>query len=426
MTSLARAGSASRSRTYILCLLTLISTLGFVDRNIILILQEQIRRDFMLKDWQLGLMTGTVFTLFACTLGMPIARFADRGAARTTIIAASVAVWSTMTVVSGMTQNYGQLLLARCGVGIGSAGGGSSTHSIISDLYSVGERSRAMAIWALAIPVGAACGLLLGGWLAQNLGWHGALMLVGFPGILVALLFKMTVPEPPRGLVDGKSIGHEDHIPMGAAVRIMLANRTYLHVLTAGMVASVCGLGINIWFPPFFMRVHGMSVAEVGMGWGLVTGAAGVIGILGGGWLSDRFGSRDSRRIVWVPTIGMLISVPFYWASVVAATPVLSLAFLFVPMVMNNIWIAPVTALAMSLVPVRIRATSSATMTLVHNIVAGAAAPLLLGGLSDLLATIAGDPAEGLRWMLLLLGVFYFWAAAHFWTASRTIERDLA
>jgi len=426
MTSLATAGSASRSRTYVLCLLTLIATLSFIDRNIILILQEQIRRDFMLKDWQLGLMTGTVFTLFAATLAMPIARFADRGATRTTIIAVSVAGWSFMTIVCGMAQNYGQLLLARCGVGIGNAGAGSSTHSIISDLYSVSERSRAMAIWCLAIPLGAALGLLLGGWLAQTMGWHGALMLVGFPGILVALLFKITVPEPPRGLIDGKAVGREDHMPIGAAIRTMLSNRTYLHVLTAGMVASMCSLGMNIWFPPFFMRVHGMSVAEVGLGWGLLTGAAGVIGILGGGWLSDRFGSLDSRRIVWVPTAGMLISVPFYWASVLAGSPIWSLAFLFVPMVMNNIWIAPVTALAMSLVPVPIRATSSATMTLVHNIVGGAAAPLLLGGLSDLLAARAGDPAEGLRWMLLIVGGFYFWAAAHFWTASRTIGRDLA
>jgi MFS family permease len=359
-------------------------------------------------------------------MALPIARLADRGLARTTIIAISVATWSLMTALSGMAQSYGQLLLARCAVGIGSAGGGPSAHSIISDIFSRAERSRAMAIWALAIPVGAMFGLLLGGWLAESLGWHKALLLVGLPGIPLALLFRATVREPERGLLEGKSVTPEDQMPISLVLRTMLANRTYVQVLTAGMVGSVCSLGISMWFPSFFVRVHGMSLAQVGTGWGLVNGAAGVIGILGGGYLSDRLGLRDPRRIVMVPMVGMLIAVPFYWASVTVEGGAWSLALLFVPIVVNNSWIAVATALGQSLVPPSMRAMSSASIALVHNIVAGALAPLLLGAVSDLLTARIGSPAEGLRWTLILLGALYFWAAAHFWAASRSIARDLA
>jgi predicted MFS family arabinose efflux permease len=425
MSVVASTSGTRRTRAWIIVLFMTISVFASIDRNIIVILQEQIRREFDLKDWQLGFMTGTAISFFFATMAVPFARLADRGMARTAIIVVAVAGRSLMTAGCGLAQSFVQLVAARFAVGFSDAGGFPATYSMVSDIFPRDERARAIAIITLGMPLGSMLGLLLGGWIAFNFGWHKALVIVGLPGLLLALLFRMTVREPPRGMADGKQITRDDHIPMGQALRIMLANRTYMNVLVAGLLGSACSFGINVWFAPFFMRDHGMSIAQVGIGGGLVVGVAGVTGILGGGWLCDHLGKRDPRLMVLVPMAAMLIAVPFYWASLTVGSAFWSLALLFVPTVMNSIWIAPATALAQSLVPPPMRATSAATNGLVHNLVSGAVVPPLLGVMSDLLAARTGSPAEGLRWMLLLLGVFYFWAAAHFWAAAKTIEGDL-
>ena len=413
-----------RRRGYVLGMLVLVYMFNFIDRNILVILQEQIRAEFQLKDWQLGLMTGAAFNLFYTTMALPIARLADRGVMRTTIIAAAIAAWSLMTAAGSLAQNYAHLLLARIGVGIGEAGSGPSSLSMIADLYPRRERGRAMAFYAIGVPLGSMAGLVFGGWVAQTLGWRTALLVIGLPGLLVALAFRATVPEPPRGLSEGAT-PPADVMPLSEVLRTMLHNRTFRQVLAAGSLGALCNLNTTLWFAPFFMRTHGMTIAQVGLWWGLVTGFAGMAGALAGGWLSDRLGARDPRRIVLVPMAGMLLIIPFFYAAVTVESAMLALAFMVVPTMLNSLWIAPNMALGQSLTPLPMRAMAGASMSLVQNIVAGMLGPLLMGALSDLLTAQLGSPAEGLRWTLIAMGALYLWAATHFWLASRTIARDL-
>ena len=423
-------GNRIQRRGFVLAMLVLVYMFNFIDRNILVILQEQIRAEFQLKDWQLGLMTGAAFNLFYTTMALPIARIADRGVARTAIISTAIAAWSLMTAAGALAQNYTHLLLARIGVGIGEAGSGPSSLSMIADLYPRHERGRAMAFYALGVPLGSMAGLVFGGWVAQTLGWRMALLVVGLPGLLVALLFRATVTEPRRGQAEGPL--SEDTapptavMPLSEVLRTMLHNRTFRQVLAAGSLGALCNVNTTLWFAPFFMRNHGMSIAEVGLWWGLVTGFAGMAGALSGGWLSDRLGARDPRRIVLVPMAGMLLIIPFFYTAVTVENAMLALALMVVPTMLNSIWIAPNTALGQSLTPLPMRAMAGASMSLVQNLVAGMLGPLLIGALSDLLTVQLGSPAEGLRWTLIAMGALYLWAALHFWLASRTIARDLA
>lgn len=414
----------TRRRGYVLAMLVLVYVFNFVDRNIIVILQEQIRAEFQLKDWQLGLMTGAAFGFFYTTLALPIARIADLGVARTTIISVAIAGWSLMTAAGAFAQSYTHLLLARVGVGIGEAGSGPSSMSMIADLYPRRQRGRAMAIYAVGIPLGSMLGLVFGGWVAQTLGWRNALLVIGLPGLLVALLFKATVREPPRGLSEG-AVAPPQAMKLSEVLRTMLHNRTFRQVLAAGSLAALCNLNTTLWFAPFFMRTHGMTIAQVGLWWGLVTGFAGMAGILLGGYLSDRLGGLDPRRIVMVPMAGMLLIIPFFYAAVTVDSAMLALAFMIVPTILNSIWIAPNMALGQSLTPVPMRAMAGASMSFVQNVVAGMLGPLLIGAVSDLLTTEFGSAAEGLRWTLIAMGALYLWSALHFWLASRTITRDL-
>lgn len=418
--------SVRRWRRIALVMLVLVYVVNFIDRNIIVILQEPIREEFGLADWQLGVMTGAAFALFYTTLGVPIARLADRGGVtRTTIIAVSLALWSGMTALCGLASSYWQLLLARVGVGVGEAGCTPSAMSIISDYYDRHERGRAMGFYSLGIPIGSMLGLLFGGWIAQHFGWRAALMAIGLPGILLAIIFKLLVREPPRGLADGRQGRPVQYMSMAAVMRAIAKNRTYLQLLAAGSLGAMCSVGVSMWIPSFFMRAHGMSLAQVGVWWGITSGTAGLLGTLLGGFLMDRLGRRSARAMLLVPMAGMLAAIPFHLAAVTADHWLVALVLLFVPTLLAHLWIAPNMALTQSLSPLPMRATAGAVTSLVQNVVGGGLGPVLLGAVSDSLTSFTGSPTEGLRWSLILMSAAYLWAASHFLIAARTVERDL-
>jgi MFS family permease len=195
---LAQEAPSKSYRRYVLFLLTIVYALNFIDRQILVVLQESIKLDMGLSDTQLGLLTGFAFAIFYVSVGIPIARLADKGN-RKNIVAVAVTVWSGMTVVSGLTQNYFQLLLARIGVGVGEAGGSPPSHSIISDYYPAKERGRAMSLYSMGVYIGILVGYGVGGWINQHYGWRVAFFAVGIPGLLIALLVKFTIREPLRG-----------------------------------------------------------------------------------------------------------------------------------------------------------------------------------------------------------------------------------
>jgi len=185
-------------RKYVLLALTGVYIFNFIDRQILVILQESIKAELDLSDTQLGLLTGFAFAIFYVTLGLPVARLADRSNRRN-IITIALTIWSAMTAISGLASNFVQLLLARIGVGIGEAGGSPPAHSMISDYYPKNKRATALAIYSTGIYIGILLGYLLGGWLDEYFGWRRALMVLGVPGVIYAVIFYFTVQEPPRG-----------------------------------------------------------------------------------------------------------------------------------------------------------------------------------------------------------------------------------
>jgi MFS family permease len=414
----------SRHRYYVLAMVLAAYALNTIDRNIINILQQSIKVEFGLADWQLGLMTGAVFAFFYSTLGLPAARLIDKGVARTWVMSGAVALWSVMTALCGAAQSYGQLLLARAGVGIGEAACGPSALTLISDYFPLKQRARAMGIFALGVPIGSLAGLGIGGWAAQAYGWRAALMIVGIPGLVLALLFRLTVREPARGQADGRQEAFEP-MTMGQVLCVALRNRSLVQLTIAASLASFASVAGLIWFPSFFMRSFGLGPAQVGAYWGLMAGVTGIAGSLLAGWLTDRLGARTPRAMMLIPGAAMAVCLPFVLLAVSTDSWRLAFAYLTVPAMVAGFWLPPMMTMGQSLSPLPMRALMASFLGFALCMMGYGVGPLVMGGLSDAFTAMTGSSADGLRWALAATAVVYPWSALHFWLGSRAIERDL-
>ena len=386
------------------------------------ILQESIKADLSLSDSQLGLLTGFAFAVFYVTAGIPIARWADRSNRRN-IVALSLAVWSGMTAVSGMAQNYLQLLLARIGVGVGEAGGSPPSHSMISDIFPVHQRASALGFYSTGVNVGILFGFLLGGWLNEYFGWRIAFLVVGAPGILLALLVRFTVAEPIRGLSENKQVSDRP-IPVTEVLALLWSRRSFRHLAVASGLTAFVAYSIISWGASYFIRSHGMSTGELGTWLALIMGLGGAIGAFGGGVIADRLGNRDKRWYVWVPAIAGLLATPFIVATYSVGSAYLALLCSVVPGVMGNVFLGSTVATVHGLVGVRMRAMSSAVFFFMLNIIGLGLGPFSVGMLSDYLALDYGQ--ESLRYaMLMILPGVSVWAVAHFIFASQNLREDL-
>jgi MFS family permease len=414
-----------RHRTYVVLMLFVAYFLNSIDRNIINILQQSIKTEFGLLDWQLGMMTGFAFAMFYALIGIATARLIDRGAVRTAIIAGGLALWSVATSLCGVAQNFWQLALCRAGVGVGEGSFGPSAMTLTSDYYGPNERARAMGFYLMGLPVGSLVGLAAAGWIAQHYGWRAALMVVGLPGLAVALLIKLTVREPQRGLADGRPIAAPPALPIRAVVAAGMRKKTFVHLTIAALLASFCTVGSTQWFPTYLQRGFHLNLAEIGAAWGPMTGLAGMVGAFGGGWVVDRFSARHPRWFMIIPAIAMAASLPFYVAAALAPSFWLCFACLIVPATLNNLWIPAGMALTQGLAPLAMRALLGMFVTFVANLFGHGIAPPVIGGLSDWFGHHLGSDFLGLRWALIAIAIFYPWAAVHFWLASRTAAGDL-
>ncbi len=408
-------------RGYVLGILVLAYAFNFLDRYILIILQEPIRAEFSLSDTQLGLMTGFAFAMFYVTLGLPIARFADKGSRRL-IISAAVALWSLMTAISGLAQNYAQLLAARIGVAVGEAGGSPPAHSMISDIFPQRSRATALAIYSIGINLGILLGYLAGGWINEFFGWRMAFFVVGVPGLLLALLVLLTVREPARGQVDGvREVA--DAPSLGETVRFLWSRRSFRYLSIAGGVQCLAGYGIDSWVSPYVIRSFGMGTGEVGTWMGLLA-IPGAVGTFLGGWLCDRLRSRDVRWYLWAPAIAGLIMIPATTAVFLVGSGTMALALYAVPSALLTFYLAPSVAISHEIVSLRMRALSSAVLFFMLNFIGLGFGPLLIGAASDWFEPTLGE--DSLRVALIIGSVaFNLGAAALFFLASRSLKEDL-
>ncbi len=398
-----------------LWILLIVYIFNFIDRQIVNILAEPIRLELGLSDTQIGLLTGLAFALFYTILGLPIARFSDRPTThRPKLIAAALATWSAMTALCGMAQNFVQLLLARIGVGIGEAGCTPPAHSLIADMVEPKKRSSALAFYALGIPVGTLLGMMIGGLLADFVGWRRAFFIVGVPGVLLAIVVAWVLKEPRRHLTQAQAASNaQQTMPLGQAVRSVMGSKAFVLLLVAGSAAAFLAYGKTTWTTIFFQRTHGLTPGEVGFWFGVVNGAAGIAGTFLGGWLADRYGAENRRHVLTAPAVGMALAVPLAFLAYRADNWLFALTLLFLPTLFNSLYYGPTYSAAQGLVPLRARAIAAAVLLFFQNLIGLGLGPLFFGMLSDWLRPEFGE--ESVRYVLYgaaflgLLPAFFFW-----------------
>jgi len=405
----------------VLAILTIVYTFNFVDRQIIAIVSPAIKEELGLSDSMLGLLKGLAFAVLYTTLGIPIAWAADRFN-RVTIVTISLAVWSAFTALSGLAQNAVHLALARVGVGIGEAGGSPPSHSLIADYFPREKRSTALSIYSLGIPFGQMFAFLAGGWVLQNLGWRNAFFIVGIPGVILAILLKLTVKEPLRGAKDGGVAGH---VPFREGFGELMKIPSYWGISVATAFASFTGYGVGLWIVDFYRRTYELSYTEITVPLGILNGVVYGVGTWAGGWLTDRFGKSDKRVYLVIPGLGMLLTIPAGFASTWATTPFWAF-FWSAPFLLGlGMYLGPSFALVQTLSPVRIRAFAIAFMFLILNFFALGLAPLWVGWISDVFAKTHGE-VTGLRMALTTLGASSLIGALVFFWTSRRLPADWA
>lgn len=387
-------------RHYVLFILCLVGIFNFIDRQILAILLEPIKRDLKLSDTAMGLLSGVAFAAFYVTAGFPLARIADRGNRRT-LVAACLAVWSIATALCGVVTSYVQLILARMGVAGGEAGAYPASQSIIADLYPVSQRGTVIGILLAAQSIGIAFGLFFGGWLNHHFDWRTAFIVVGLPGLVLALLVLFTVTEPPRGMADDAPQAAGAAPSASEVARFIFGTPALLLLLVVAICNAFTGYSLLAWTPAFFMRVHHMDTLEVGKWMGLVVASGLFLGNIVAGRFSDWFAKGNLATYMVISGCFALASIPFGIWFALAPEQSHSLIALFIGHLLMTGWLPPVYAVAIGLAPPRMRAMVIAAVAFCMTLMGIGLGPLVVGAVNDLLLPRFGQGA--VRYSLLFI-----------------------
>jgi predicted MFS family arabinose efflux permease len=354
-------------------------------------------------------------------MGIPLSWLCDR-TNRTRLLAASVAVWSAMTALTGYTKGYFDLLLARIGVGIGEAGGTPACNSIIADYFPADRRSMAMTIFALGAPIGAWLGSDIAGLVSLHHGWRASFFVLGIPGIILALIILVTIKEPKRGRLDAVSI--EKSPSVMETLKFLWSQKSAVHAMMGAGVSAFWGWGL-MWFTPLFLqRTYGMNEGEAGRLLGEIYLVGGIGASLITAWIVARPSYADPRKIARllavVTAIATIPSFYAYWTHDLAVAKLMW--WIFIPAI--YFYIGPAMALCQNLSAPSMRAMTIAISLLIANVLNLIVAPGLVGALSDYFAGPDGADAASLRIAQLILAPSGLWAAWHYWRAEKYIVED--
>lgn len=403
-------------------LLLAVGIFANVDRQVLNVLVEPVKAEFGFSDKVMGLLTGAAFSVVYATLGIPLAMLADR-ANRTRLIAAAIAAWSVMTVFCGLAATAVQLVLSRIGVALGEAGAGPASQSIVSDLFAPAERATPMAILATGPNLGILLGFAAGSVLSALFDWRAAFIVVGAPGLLMAVLV-LAVMREPRRVADRPDVADEASVAGFADLLRTIGAKPSLFFIIAGFTfAGMFGYGAIAWATAFFHRSYGLTAGQIGLPIGLIVGIGGTIGTFAGGYLADRVGGADSRWRLWIVCIAAAVALPMAAGAFLVHNPWLTLALLSVPASIAIFHAGPSYALVQQLVPLRMRALAAAFLLFSLNVIGGGIGPFYVGVLSDALEPSLGG--ESLRWAMLTLTVPMALSVLFYFLAARTLRRDL-
>ncbi|MDY6945504.1 MAG: MFS transporter [Pseudomonadota bacterium] len=436
-------------RAYVaLLMLSLTYMMSFMDRTALGVLQEPIKHEFGLSDWQLGLLGGPAFAVLYALMSLPVARLAERYS-RSWVLVACLLTWSVMTLFCGAAQNYAQLLLARAGVSIGEAGSNPTSHSLIADLFPPQRRARALAIYTLGVPAGALLGAMVAGHFASLWNWRIAFVILGVSGVALAFPLLALLPSVARGRFD-PPVDSVTPPRMIEVITTLFRSPVFRQFASGASLVVLVGYGVAAFLPSFLFRVHGLDFAGIGVVSGLVNGVGAGLGTLLGGVCADRFGQRDARIYGWLPAVMMVFATPCFIAgflldSVWTGTLLLGFATASI-----YTYIAPTFAQLHSMVDSRMRATAASVLFLIINLVGLGLGPPLIGLIGDWSAAAwfaehangnfasvctAGSAARdvgascrfasarGLTAGLVAVSMLLVWASVHFWLAGTYLKR---
>jgi MFS family permease len=419
----AAPSASTLARWYVLLVMCLVYTISIADRYVISTVLEPIRIELALSDSQVAFLTGVSLALFYVSFGIPLSMLADR-VSRRNIITVSLIIWSGLTVLTGLTRTYWQLMVARIGVGIGEAGGTPAANSIISDYFPARRRPMALTIFSLGAPLGAWVAYAVAGPIVDHYGWRAVFLALGVPGILFGALLYLTVREPRRGQLDQA----DDSAPPSLieTLRFLWGQRSAVHLMVAGAITAFWGWGLTFWTPTFLQRTYGMTAGRAGEITGPMHLVAGIGATVLTGWLVGLPAMREPRRVAWLMGGGIgLATIPsiiLVWTHDLGTAELM--LWLFVPSI--YFYIGPSFGLLNNLAPPRMRAQFCAVTLLIANIGNLVLAPQLVGLLSDWFAPESAANADSLRLALLCLVPTGFWAAYHFFACASRLEQDHA
>lgn len=421
-TAKANADSVSTlgQRWYVLFIMMLVYTISIADRYVLSTLLGPISKELNLTDTGAASL-GIPLALFYVAMGIPLSWLCDR-TNRTRLLAASVAVWSFMTAVTGFTKGYFDLLLARVGVGVGEAGGTPACNAIIADYFPADRRSMAMTIFALGAPIGAWLGSDIAGYVSILHGWRASFLVLGIPGLLLALTILITIREPERGRLD--AVVEERSPTVSETLRFLWSQKSAVHSLWASGLTAFWGWGL-MWFTPLFLqRTYGMDESQAGSLLGMIYMVGGISASLVTAWVVAQPSYADPRRIArLLAVVTGLATIPSFFAYYTHDLNMAKLMWwLFIPAI--YFYIGPAFALCQNLSSPKMRAMTVAISLLIANVLNLIVAPWLVGGLSDWFAGSAGANADSLRLAQLILAPSGLWAAWHYWRAEKYIVED--
>ena len=404
-----------RYRAYVLGALAVVGFMCAVDKVVISMFMEPIKKEFGLNDTELGLLTGLAFSLLGGIASVPLARLADKGS-RKWIISASFLAWTLMTAASGMAVSFVQLLAARIGVGIGEAGCIPATHSMLGDYYPRETRGRAIGIHSAFTYLGMLGGLLGGGILVQTVGWRTGFIVLGLSGLVLSLVFHLTVREPARVDVSPPGVHGE------SMFKQLGDPRAFIYLVGAFSTTSLAGAAVMTWLPSYFERAFALTPIQIGGGLGLCIGVATAIGSIVGGQLSVKYGAKSRSWGAGFAACVTLAVMPFYLGSFHAPHPLQAFGALFCAFLIAGMLLGPVFATLQDLVRPEARATAVAIVSVAGVVFGQGLGPLLVGAISDLMSAGKAN-AEGLRWAMTAVAMVNWLTLLWFWLLRQRIRQ---
>jgi len=396
-------------RNYVLFLLMVVYTLNFVDRTLIAVVAQPIIDSFGLTDSEWGLLYGPPFAIFYAVMGLPIALWADRSN-RVKVITVCIILWSLMTALCGIAAGFAMLLFFRIGVAIGEAGCTPPANSIIGDYFISRKRATALGIYSMGVTLGAVLANLFGGPIAQMEGadfgawissiglgglftgldwasiegWRIAFVVVGLPGILIAMVVLFTIKEPPRGYSDSPDLHNPAPLHWADAFKELKYKPTFWWMAIGASMVAFVGYGLSSFQAPFLQREHGLDVRDAAVNFGAPLAFLAAIGTFMGGYLTEKFTPRSQTAVAWVPAIGLLIAVPAYIAAFFAEDLVVVFVLWGIASVCHYAYLGAQYNIGQGVVSARSRATAIATLLILVSIIGNGIGPYFVGFMSDM------------------------------------------